>query len=1178
MMHPETVARLETTTDYFGFERLCCEALAAASPYAAIVPRGLGGSDRGMDASIVRRDKATLAVTERVAFHFSTEKQISRKIKSDLQRLKDEGCRPELSVVVTNRRCPSPTRDRLAAWARLICGWDLEIYDRDWLALQLDGPLQRVRREFLGIEYDSRAFADLSRILRDPSKHPNEVELESGQFFDRPQQGEILDILREGRVALLYGAPGTGKTSVAQACGYALLKRDVRQVVFYTSRRNPVAVGDLLVHIKSMDYPHATFIVDDCHLDVDAVNELASRRFEVDHARILFISREVDLALTGQFGESFFDQLRHSAIRLDLDEGSLRGIALVLAGHGIASQAIEPLEPLLERCEGDIHLLRFLVGAWLDLDDPSVALADVSESCVHENVYRRYLARSRHHEEICTLAALSQFEIAVESSWLGRQQVVEGIVSQGFADRLVQKRSGRSVELLQFFHATPARHVVRAAEARGILGRRNAHEFSADECTRYLLHTPSNFFAAAGQLARAAPPDIIETFLSDERLGVAGANIFAAWKSRPNPRLLADAMYLALRQRRLGTEAAVRAAEALSAALRERYGDATGHRLLGRTLAVPYLVHLLQLTGDTSWNWVLERVEVAHLAKLARISEIKLVSDFLRAAKRCGWPEQDLAAFMAALDVSELASRVGRAGSLSSLTNFVRRGRGYGLSEQQEKQLWEHVDFAKLGWAGRHLSLTSVSRFLQIVRRVAPAGALETFFSTYALQDRASSLNRPAFSTVKNLLHSAAHASVSERTLRMIAARLDFYALGKGIRKTTGKMLTLPDISFLWSEYIPDRRVRDFLKGMKIEHIADQCRETLSPDVISALFYLFRDRGDIKRPELEENGLDFLDPRLWENAFTRPRQIFSDVMEGIQSRYMGDAFNRFCSLSPQFGTKLARMPLSSWAIFMHNGYRWQKARTRVIVLEALNALGDGEFLRLLCDADLYNLSNFCGRMGRDLEISHPAWSAHSLAPSDLSLASKIPAAAFGHIVHMLFAFHWLDRPDMSAAFAGEVLAARDCVSEKIADSSGAEIDLFLWNLFVVSPPAADPVQALSIFDATAAAAIARQKATQEAMAGICGTYWLAGIPTPAGLRERLDRPHLIEMIQRYAAMASPDLPRLLAAALALGLPLDGDVRSAAEKALQKIRERSPTEHLKALFDKVALDLSATETD
>lgn len=66
---------------------------------------------------------------------------------------------------------------------------------------------------------------------------------------------------------------------------------------------------------------------------------------------------------------------------------------------------------MLDRCRGDLHILEFLVSAWLK-NTASVALGEVPEADILEAVYTRYLGgdRERHRRHISAIAALSQFE------------------------------------------------------------------------------------------------------------------------------------------------------------------------------------------------------------------------------------------------------------------------------------------------------------------------------------------------------------------------------------------------------------------------------------------------------------------------------------------------------------------------------------------------------------------------------------------------------------------------------------------------------------------------------------------------------------------------------------------------------------------------------------------------
>ena len=172
---------LQAMTDSSSFEALCCDLLAVCGGYQGIVPQGVGRIDGGRDAILVRRDKECVTVVrQNVVFHFSLRKDWRTKFWTDLRGTKTRRIPADHIVFVTSQDVSPRQRDNLQAEVKTSFGWTLETLGQQWLRTHLNGEFQRLRKQYLGIDYDLAVFRDLDLLLSDPELHPNREDLKPG--------------------------------------------------------------------------------------------------------------------------------------------------------------------------------------------------------------------------------------------------------------------------------------------------------------------------------------------------------------------------------------------------------------------------------------------------------------------------------------------------------------------------------------------------------------------------------------------------------------------------------------------------------------------------------------------------------------------------------------------------------------------------------------------------------------------------------------------------------------------------------------------------------------------------------------------------------------------------------------------------------------------------------------
>ena len=798
--NPETIKQLEAMTDFVRFEMLCCDLLAGYGSYQGIVPQGVGRIDGGKDAIFVARDEDDVTVVrERVVFHFSLREDWEPKLRADLKTVHARNLNPDHVVFVTNRRVTPKSQDALKADAKKTFGWDLEVLDQHWLRIPLDGEYQRLRKRYLGMEEDPRAFHDLESELDVPERHPNRTDLEGGAYYRNDVYHEQIHTHLDGqRRCLLIGKPGHGKTSLAMSIGWDLLSRDTRHAVFYVKAGIGRSCESWLHHIMAFDHDWVTFILDDCHQAPEQVRALLDAWPSVRKTRLLLVSRPVDASQAGLPEEDFQEVLQAVRVRLEEPGEEMIGqvIARILEREHLKRRDPAPLQPVLDRCRGDLHILEFLVSAWLK-SRAAIALGEVPEADILTAVYNRYLGggRERYRLHIAAIAALSQFEIPVESCWLQDDSAVAALGEDAFVERFPKEVEGVPLEFLRYFHSTPARYVVEAAFRRGIL-RRSSDDYTLDRLAGYVRSVPGNLFEVFSQLYR------------DERHDLRSA-------------LFADRSTMDAVERFIGSVCASVSAEWLAGFARLAYGVSQSEGEAG-----PVARRLVQAFK--------KRVGKDKRLALFRSLNLRLVTVWLWAMRKV---DPDLEGeLLGALDYMALGVRSGDVGLLT-VKNFLQRARQAGVSTENRNAFYGGLDFRHLGLRSRGVGLATVKNFLELVRQagVSPEN-LNAFCGGLDFKDLGLRSRGVGLATVKNFLRHTRQAKVSPENLKAFCGGLDWQRLGQELGSTVNKASPLFEFHQVYSHPgITADMAKEFVEGMGWDAVRSILDVPSAPDVIAAL-------------------------------------------------------------------------------------------------------------------------------------------------------------------------------------------------------------------------------------------------------------------------------------------------------------------------------------------------------
>ena len=200
----ETARALLGMTDHVRFEELVHVLLRDVEPTV----RPLGGvGDRARDAV------ADLADGDGAIFSISLEREWTRKIRREIERMEEFGHRPPRVYGVTNRRITRDAQDRLEDFAQRR-GITLLILGQQWLVATLLHPdYLDLRRRFLGLTPPRpKIFLTPPEYRRLLNGRPANLGLDVPLVGRQDDIDEVLRRLSRRGCLVLHGPGGVGKT------------------------------------------------------------------------------------------------------------------------------------------------------------------------------------------------------------------------------------------------------------------------------------------------------------------------------------------------------------------------------------------------------------------------------------------------------------------------------------------------------------------------------------------------------------------------------------------------------------------------------------------------------------------------------------------------------------------------------------------------------------------------------------------------------------------------------------------------------------------------------------------------------------------------------------------------------------------------------------------------------
>ncbi len=183
---------IDNELEPFTFERLCTD-LMYRNGYRDIVPFGKV-RDRGRDAQISLYKGSDSNNFSRTFFQYSLEKNWEKKLKNEITKVDLYNHNITSFVFITSQNVSGEKRDKLDNEFRKKHNFQLIIFDREWLRLQLEEANKDLAQKYLGIPTELSLI--IPREMMKPSVPIREQEQYAWQLFISGQYEEALPKLK----------------------------------------------------------------------------------------------------------------------------------------------------------------------------------------------------------------------------------------------------------------------------------------------------------------------------------------------------------------------------------------------------------------------------------------------------------------------------------------------------------------------------------------------------------------------------------------------------------------------------------------------------------------------------------------------------------------------------------------------------------------------------------------------------------------------------------------------------------------------------------------------------------------------------------------------------------------------------------------------------------------------
>jgi hypothetical protein len=1024
------------------------------------------------------------------------------------------------------------------------------VYVKFWEDLIDELTVGTVHKYFPGIVDCALPFTGFDELIdSDRRVHPNREDFENDLYYknDRAHQ-EIGDKFSKGNKCMLLGKPARGKTSVALGYSYFYLKEkneeDERErQVFYLDALKNKDIREWKKQLQLFDYSFSLFIIDNCHLSVDEVNDLVSWWARIKYAKILLVSRSIHPDKAGLSQENYLELLQEEerVVEMESDETVFAGIVSKYKFFSKKSDdEVGHIEEVFKKCGGNLYLLYLFILTWRKKKDET--LSNVESRKVLNDIYRVYLKDGETQEAFLKIAALYQFEIPVEKKYIGT--VLEN--KKGLLKEFTEPGE-KPAAFFAFFHPTIAGYVLEAAHKKGDLFPSTVEEYTFDILMDYISFKPANFFQIFKSLYQNGEIDLEMKIFKEETTLQVFEQIVANYSEKElisSLRLVA--VFLNSIWRDKDRETSAKAVE-YSMRLKKRLDKKNTKKLLDlydfRTLnAILMLARMNKEYSEYAASIDYEKLGAA--ARDEHLGSINFFLYFNRAAE----PEK-IEKFISTLDFRSLGER-SKEMSLSTIKGFIEKIYQTGVEKQYIREFCAGLDFRQLGERSKDVGLATIMRFIQIVSQSGVEKQyIREFCAGLEFRQLGERSKDVGLSTIRTFVENIYQSGVEKQYIREFCTDLDFKQLGErskdvGLatinvfinvvnqaevkRKEINNFCSGIGFSNLGSKFKPiildnkevllklnlmlnylDRESAvEFVNGLGWDTIKKAIDSRFSPDELMLIDRLLAEKCRFDIAYLSEQNIQLQTGDVLFHSFIKNRRSYYPHLghQKIQDNYICRALNRIekdKTLAKKIGSIKS---LKEWTNLIFNTKNAAPHFIRDKLVPVLRKIPAEIFERMFVAADIKTIRHFLDHFNPFEPLF--TWEIPAgIRFQEINFLKKIKESSLVDTANFVFNFFYINRPDCCFHFAVELDSQDRLILSKAGDEEIylRDIDFFLWNLWMALPANQVP----SILNHSEIADIILKKSKnrnekKEDLLSIIGIYYLSKARIPQALCRKID--------------------------------------------------------------------------
>ena len=882
-------------------------------------------------------------------------------------------------------------------------------------------------------------------------RYPTKKDFEEGGSYCRIDElhEEIANKLREKKRCLILGNPGCGKTTLALALGYDFLQDHFS--VYYHDASTSSDVKQLTDFMKSRG-KNDLVILDNAHAGFESINNVLYEVYKHDFL-LLVTSRNVGgTVLQSQHPDDSQDGISYIEIfkekdafkELRANKETIRHIINQYADSVDSEGEIGNIDVLVEKCKADYNILRFYVQAWKSKGSTAI-LSDVSENEILEDIFTRYLKSKPYQLELLKIAALSQYEIDVDSKWIKGD--LNELQKDGLAQlaRTHEVEQGRYVSWLRIYHPSVADFFLKAAAFKHLQDIEKIDEFVLQSLKDYLSVSPFNFFSVLHTLRSYDQEITVDRLVEESSLKQLTRNIIQGESNQYieiHFQFIIDHIWIITK---LEMANKIWITEGLFKPLLKRTSNVKYEIIPLETLTVMILI--------TRWlhldiNNLVLRINFKSLGGRTNNNKVRMttVKNFIKRALRAGVPKKQIVEFCRELNFKDFGIRAKNNNvGLATVRNFVQLLQSAKVAKKQIVEFCGELSFRALG--------------------------------------RGAEKNNIGLATVINFIQSVQYAGVPRKQIVEFCEELNFKGLGKRTKNKKNSLARVTNfIQLVQRAGVPKKQTVEFCEELNLKDLGERTKNNKTG--LAKVMRFIQQTQQMEVPFKQRQAfiyeLDF--QSLGESAcverlpmhLIRPFVVFS-----FKAGIAPCEIQSFCD----------RLASNLWGCsVLLSVVRSVNSTTTKYIESLLRKKTNREIRAMLEGASMADIGLFLQCDRETIRQLLPA----NVDPTFIVSAfhGNIKNASLKNIGLCLFNCQCTNRQELSRHFTEIIENSIDIVTDKIGDANLKDIDLFLWRSWLASKVNKIPL----VLHSSKVLTILKRKLVHEidsdleSVLGVIGTY------------------------------------------------------------------------------------------